>query len=406
MQNGFFNWMIALGLFCSIQFIPAQEKLSPEQVDSLSWGYYLDGDWDKLIETGKLAQQQNISFKWLQQRLGYAWYLKGDFYKSKHHYQQALTFDKHDELSHLYLYLTNVATGHLMQARYHAALLPAETRALHKIDQWNWIHSVDAEYSYKRPDAFYRDNDLRGDGFYRRIGLYSLPGYRLSVYQSLSGYQQTTENSNSTNQLEYFGSISLQLAAPLNLLAAYHFTGTRYTLLPDSFYLPGHQVSVRASYHWQRFDVSLSASRFFNDYINVNQVGIQWGTGFSLPIPIYLKSAVYRLNDSWIDATTLEINQFSHLVFKQSAGAMLLKNRLWSEVSLTLGNQNYFTESDGVYFYNSVDPVVFKTGLQLTAYISKSLSTSLHYGIEKKHWIDYDEYYYQQGITGGIVWKL
>ena len=79
-------------------------------------------DWDKLIETGKLAQQQNISFKWLQQRLGYAWYLKGDFYKSKHHYQQALTFDKHDELSHLYLYLSNVATGHLMQARYHAAL--------------------------------------------------------------------------------------------------------------------------------------------------------------------------------------------------------------------------------------------------------------------------------------------
>lgn len=406
MQNVSFKSILVAFLFCFVQISFAQDKPTKEQVDSISWNYYLNGEWDALIETGKKAHDHNINFKWLQQRLGYAWYVKGDYYKSRKHYQEALKFDKEDEITHLYLYYTYLATGHLANARFHAANLSAETLATNKIERWRILNSVDAEYSYKRPDAYYRDNDLRKDGFYQRIGFHSLPGFHLSAYQSLSGFQQVTENENSTKQLEYTGMLTTQLSSRLTLRAAYHYIGTRYTVLPDSFYLPGHQLSALANYQWQRFDFSASASGFKNATISVSQIGIHWGTGFSVPTPIYLKSSLYRLNEQWTDLTTLEQKNAERFVFNQSVGAMIWKNRLWAEASVTTGNQNYFTASDGLYFYNSYDPVVFKTGVQLTAYISKNLITSLHYGIEKKHWIANDEYYLQQSLTGGIVWIL
>lgn len=407
MPNAFRNSIVLFLLCCfSLGAIAQHDFPTPEKIDSVSWNYYLSGDWDALIETGKLARKHHISFKWMEQRLGYAWYLKGDYYKSKIHYMNALQFDANDSITHLYLYYTNLATGHTANARYHASRLNPESLKNLKIQQWRLLNSIDAEYSMKRPDAYYRDNDLREDGFYRRIGLHSFPGFRLSVYQSLSGYQQTTEYENTTNQLEYSALLNYQLSSRLSMGAGYHFTGTRYTVLPDSFYLPGHQLSAFANYHWLHFDFSAGVSRYTNEFIRVDQAGLHWGTGFSLPIPIYLKSSVYWLNDHWTDATTLEPVYFEHLVFNQSAGAMIWKNRLWAEASVTLGNQNYFTAADGLYFYNSPDPVVFKTGLGLTAYLTRKLSSSIHYGIERKHWIINDEYYLQQAITGGIVWIL
>ena len=81
-------------------------------IDSITYQHYLAGEWDELIETGKTALERGIDFKWLQQRLGYAWFVKGNYYNSKKHYRQSLHFDPKDELTHLYLYYANTNTGH------------------------------------------------------------------------------------------------------------------------------------------------------------------------------------------------------------------------------------------------------------------------------------------------------
>lgn len=382
--------------------VASQQQPTTLQVDSLSWKFFTEGNWDALIQTGKLAHRENINFKWLQQRLGYAWFMKGDYYKSKKHYQSALSFDKTDDITHLYLYYTNRATGHHLTSRFHASQLPDEIRTQHAITSTRWLNSVDAEYSYKRPEVFFRENDLRGDGIFRRIGLHSYPGYRFSIYQSLSGFQQTTEFGNTTNQLEYMGSISAKLNAPLTVQTSYRYIGTRYTILPDSFFLPGHQLSLRFDYQLNRFDLTLSGARYFNEYLKVQQIGLIVGTGFSLPLPVYLKSAVFLMQEDWTGIARLN----PHFVFNQTIGSMIWKNRLWAEVSATTGNQNYFTSADGLYFYNSPDQVQEKYGAQLIAYLNPNLNLSIHYGIEKKYIYLVDEHYYQQALTGGIVWIL
>jgi len=80
--------------------------------------------------------------------------------------------------------------------------------------------------------------------------------------------------------------------------------------------------------------------------------------------------------------------------------------KTWIEASVTLGNQNYFVANDGMYLYNSQDPVQLKTGLSITRYVGRNLALSMHYGLEQKYITNDDETYYQHGLTAGITWKL
>jgi len=49
-------------------------------VDSLTYNYYLNGNWNELITLGKQATNDSIDFKYLQQRMGYAYFVKGNYF--------------------------------------------------------------------------------------------------------------------------------------------------------------------------------------------------------------------------------------------------------------------------------------------------------------------------------------
>ena len=107
----------------------ADEKITLAYIDSVSLHYFQVGNWDELINTGKLAEENNINFKWLQQRVGYALFNKKQYYKSMQHYENALAFDKNDEITHLYLYYIGINTGAVAYARYHAGKLSDDYKA-------------------------------------------------------------------------------------------------------------------------------------------------------------------------------------------------------------------------------------------------------------------------------------
>lgn len=409
MQNGIGKLVLNMVFLLSTTLLVAQGadvKPTLAGIDSISYQQFLVGDWDGLVATAGVAKANNIDFKWLQQRLGYAWYVKGDYYRSKKHYLNALSYDNEDEITHLYLYYNYLHTGHLLAARLHAGKLSEPTRSYNQVKAFHALYSMDAEYSFKRPELFFRENDLREDAHFRRIGLLTLPTYRLSLYQSLSGFQQEYDYGNNTNQLEYSAFLSWQATSTLNFTGGYRYVGTRSVVYPDTFYTPGNSFSAKLNYNWHRFDLAGSYHHFTTDYVQVNQWGIHLGTGFSGRLPVYLKSSLYRMNETGTDYNTLEEYNYPHIVFNQTAGVGFLKGRLWIEGSTTWGDQRYFMANDGLYFYNSLDPVVVKTGGSITAYLMKNLALTLHYGVEKKHLVMWDEYYKQHGITGGIQWKM
>ncbi len=370
-----------------------------QSVDSLSYQFYLNGEWDKLIQLAKQAKIEDIGFKRLSQRVGYAYFIKGKYYSSMKHYEDALNFDSSDEITHLYLYYNGLNTGNIAYARHHASYLAKETRNELNLNSLKLLSSVDLEYNYKITNDALRENPE-----YKRLGISSILGYKFYLYQTYSVYDQTTDFTNLINQKEYFISSGISLSPRTYLEVAYKNINTSVSNDIETKLYPGNLISMNINNKFNRVDLSFSTSLYNLEYSQTRQYGLHAGIGFSGWIPIYAKSSIFSLNNEGYD---IDGNYYydQGLVFKQSLGALWLK-RLWTEAYIHTGNLWNFAEYNGLYLYNNLDPTVFRYGLSTYLYMGKHLTVFSNYTFDKKHLIAYDYYYKQHSISGGIIWKL
>lgn len=372
----------------------ANTGITQAYIDSVSFHYFQLGNWDEVIQTGKLAKENDINFKWLQQRIGYAYFNKKQYYKSMQHYEKALAFDNKDEITRLYLYYIGINTGSTAYARYQAGKLSDASRTYIDQKEIKLFDAIDLEFNYKNPDTSAINN-----AFYQRIGLNTLFGYQFSLYQTLSNFSQSTDTT-ATKQKEYFALISWNPAARTNLSLGYHYVGTKVNDQYSNTYLyPGHMIYGAISQKVNRFDLTVSGANFNNDWIDTKQYGLQLGVGFAGGNNIYLTSSYFKIYETSYN------NTLSRNIFKQTAGIMLF-DRLWTEASINFGNLNHFIDNNGMYLYNSLDPTTFRTGLSVFGYVSKPLTLYLNYTFDNKFIVTSQQQYNQHSITGGIIWKI
>ena len=195
------KFLITAFIFVSV-IAKAQESISFQAVDSITFQCYSTGDWDRLIKIGKQAISQKIDYKKLRHRMGYAYFIKSDYYAAQMHYEKALTFDEYDADTRAYLYYCGLNTGDAAYSRFYAEKLPKNF--LHKIkeDKYKPVEAIDLEYSYK-----FNTSNTRSNPTYLRVGLKTQLGYRISLYQSFSTYRQTFD-ATLTKQPEYFVSLN------------------------------------------------------------------------------------------------------------------------------------------------------------------------------------------------------
>jgi tetratricopeptide (TPR) repeat protein len=378
-------------IIIAIFFIPvllkAQERVTFPEADSISLQCYYSGDWDKLIESGQEAIRQNIDFKRLRQRMAYAYFAKGNYYASQKEYEKALEFDKYDTDTQLYLYYCGLNTGNEAAARYYAARLPQDLQNTLKVSSFKPFSALDFEYSYGINKLTRRSNPS-----YIRAGIATELGYRLSLYQSLSKYTQTIEKVSSVIQPEYFALLNYTITPYLYTGLAYHFVNTSV----DGTKYPYNLLLISLSSKVNRFSFGLNGSIFTNNSgKSVKQIGLKGG--FILPVKsnIYFNSILSRVLESGNNRT----------VFSQTAGAQLFRN-LWAEGNVTLGNLGDYNDNNGLYIYNSLDPVTFRTGITLYRPIGKKIILEGNYIFNKKLIESSNKYYPQQSFTGGIIWKF
>ncbi|OIP83184.1 MAG: hypothetical protein AUK44_06005 [Porphyromonadaceae bacterium CG2_30_38_12] len=377
----------------------SQQKLDHATVDSLTYNFYLNGNWNELILLGKRAVNEGIDFKYLQQRLGYAYYAQQNYYAAIRHYQHALIFDADDAVSHTYLYYSALYINDEAMARYHFSKLDAENQAFLKIKKSKLVEAIDLEYNYKINKDYAVNNamtsDLRSNPQYKRIGLNSQLGYRFNLYQSYSTFTQKSDYFNQAIQNEYYVAGVYSLFSRTSLMGAYHYVGTTFNTDTDSLKIPGNLWFGKLTHSFSRFDVSLSQSRFTNDYNDVSQTGLQ--LGFSLPLKpkIYWKSSVYNITES----------DSSRLVFNQTIGALIAR-RFWLQGTVTIGNLNNFVDNNALYLYNSLDHTTFRTGASLFYYLGKHITVFTNYSYDKKLIVDSQYNYKQHSFTGGLIWKF
>ena len=80
----------------------SQTKLGFQKADSLSYQYYLNGEWNKLITLTNVAFDEGVDSKFMRQRAGYAYFMTGDYTSAGIEYKGA-GFDQQDEFTREYL---------------------------------------------------------------------------------------------------------------------------------------------------------------------------------------------------------------------------------------------------------------------------------------------------------------
>lgn len=389
-------------------------SLNFQYVDSVSYQYYLAGNWNELIKTGKDAIRQQIDYKRLRQRMGYAYFMKADYYLAMAQYEAALNFDKSDMDTRIYLYYCGLNTGNESYARYQVAKLPEETQKFIDPKSFKIVDAIDVEYNYKS-----NNSKIRSKPTYWRVGCSTKLSYQLSLYQAFSSYLQNLDSigteynffsRSAVIQNEYYAGLSWKPAANFEFMLGYHHINTKINdsvsyqiplidvVRKDTVLQTGNLFFGKIAFKYNRFDIGLSASMLTYSKILTQQYTLMAGVTLPGRLCIQLKSKVDAMFG----------NQTSRLIFSQTVGLTPLKN-IWVEGNVTLGNLKNYADYNGLYILNSKDPTTFKTGVTVFWQIINKVTLFSNYGYDIKQikgTNNTNTNYNQHSFSGGIIWKI
>lgn len=369
--------------------LQAQQNKDELRIDSLSYQYFINADWNSLIKLTEQAQIANIDFKLFQQRLGYAHYVLGNYYQSMTHYTKALKYDSEDEISKSYLALTAYAVGDFDMGKYYSSKLKKETKDYYFLPQNKFFDAVDVEYNYKINNLAIRSNPN-----YMRLGINISPTYLFDFYQAISSYSQINDGTSNVHQNEYFGLLSYKVLPRTCVRIGYHYvhTGIIDTLFTDT--TTNHLLSLNIEQRLNRFAVGIDAAYISGDTAQT-QIGLYAGLHLKTKLKPYLRSTVYGI----------QYKGNTRIVFSQLLG-LLATDKLWIQSNVTLGNLDKYVDSNGLYFYNSLDPVTFRVGSSAFYYLSPKITLFFNYTFDKKLIVESYSKYNQHSLSGGLIWKI
>jgi tetratricopeptide (TPR) repeat protein len=372
----------------------SQTELSFQEIDSLTFSYYKSGDWENLIEVGNSALDNGFDYKLLRERIGFAYFITGDYVRSLNYFMKAYKYDSYDPFTLAYLYYSNLSLGRRETAGYYLSRIYPDQREVYHIDKPGAIESIDIELNTEITST-----QLRSNPFYYRFGVGSTIFPRISLYQSLSGYNQkgiiqypTLDYNFSIRQFEYYGILSFSLLSHLNLKTAYHFLHSDFS-----------STVTYSHMGYAGLSAALGAADFGADFSlidNSQYVTLQTGLKATYRLP-------GRNNINFTGGVTLMNQQDSSMLIYSGRAGISLSRKTVVSADFTYGYQNYYNDFDGMYVYNSIDPTFFKTGITVYYFIKPDVSVWFNTGYEAKEYFENKKYsYYQISILGGLQWRF
>lgn len=380
-----FKSLVLIFLFLPILGFP-REKLDFQKTDSISYQYYLNGEWKKLIELTKEAFKQNIDSKFMRQRTGYAYFMSGDYTAASIQFKRAFGFDMTDEFTREYMYYAALNTAG-ENSRLYAENLPVEVAAKLGIRQFNPIGMIDTEFNTKTNQVNRRSNQI-----YYRFGINTDLGFRLSLYQAYAYYEQTISGV-PVRQPEYLALLKWSLSPDWLARAAYH---RLFTNSANVSY-PGNLGYIALSRQVNRFNLEVNTSVLKTSLATTHQSGFQTSVVLPGRSNLYFTGSLVGMYE----------NSAFRTIYSQTAGLKCAKN-LWAEGNITLGNLKNYSTYSSLYVYNSIDPSVFRTGFSLIYYLGKHLSFVGNFTFDQLEISNNttNKYYNQYSYSGGLKWRL
>jgi hypothetical protein len=380
-------------MFVICTTLNGQEPLDFSKVDSLTFNYYKSGEWDKLINFSNEALRQGIDYKYLRQRMGYAYFNEHRYFDSRYNFIKALSYDSYDQFSLEFLYYSDIYTGKEEYFGSYASRLKPETRkSLPK--SFKPVESIDFEYDFKDVDS-----KLRSNAQYYRVGITTKITDRLRLYQAFSSYKQDiffAFSSDSTvksrsKQPEYYALLKWNVLDRFIVKAAYHYLHS--TAVPAN---SGNFEFLALATDLNRFTVEAYGSRLTLEQVLTYQAGVKAGYTFPGKSDFYLRGTVSGVFQK----------SAKNLVYEQKAGLKVFKN-VWFEGNITTGRMTDFYDYDGLYIYNAYDPLIFRGGTTIFFIAGKNISFWTNFSFEQKEYFaDNTAKYHQLSFLGGIKWTL
>jgi tetratricopeptide (TPR) repeat protein len=372
----------------------SQNKPDFVYTDSITFKYYSTGDWKKVIDYANQGIESGIDYKFLRQRLGYAYFSSGDFYDARLNFEKALTYDSYNDFTLEYLYYSYLNTGKEDCAGIYAKRLNPEVRKKMSLSPFKMISALEAEYNYK-----YSGTVLRSDPQYYRFGISTRLGLRLNLYQSISRYRQELSLRKSVRpanislkQADYYASLGWNASGNLMLHGAWHYLNTG----SGDVNYNGNLFLLSVAPDFNRLIIKAQGTFLMMNKRKIYQSSVQGSYVFPGRPGFYMREQVAILSESGN----------YRLIFESGAGLKLYRN-LWLEANGTSGNLDGYNDFNGLYVYNTYDPIIFRGGGTLTWYIGSHLSAWFNSTYEKRQFYEDSSFHYNQiSYLAGLRWKI
>lgn len=363
-----------------------------QRVDSITYAFYLNGDWKSLILSGKEAIDNGLDYKFLRQRLGYAYFMREDYFSARKHFRKALSFDSYDPFSLEYMYYSNLNSGKNEFSGFVEKKMPGELKNSLSVRKFKPAESIETEYSYR-----IRTPETRPAGSFFRIGLGSKGGHMVKVFQSFSYFSQqirsgnTGENLFTIRQPAYYLRISINVAPGLVVRSAWHYLHT----MNGERLFPGNLLLVGIEPDLNRLYLSIETSYLMSSYLKTWQNSLI--TGFTFP----------GRTGFYVKASASVMHSYSEVDYVLGAGAgiRILKNA-WVEATSVQDMVQGYNEFSGMYVHNSIDPQISGTGITIINHAER-MSFWINFSYGKNRYFDLNTIEYSHSaILGGIKWKI
>ena len=192
----------------------AQEQISFQKMDSLSFYQYSNAKWDDLIETNRIAEKNKIDYFYLNLRVGIAYYYKKMFYRAEKYLSKANEQNSSDKTTLYYLYYAALENNNYFQmSKIHQEVFGDSTKITKAIGSIN----LDAGIKISS------NSDVAGNLSNFSVGLSHLPLKNLTLYQSFSSTNQPNNVWGDGKQLQYYLGTSIKLNSNWRFDVASHF---------------------------------------------------------------------------------------------------------------------------------------------------------------------------------------
>jgi tetratricopeptide (TPR) repeat protein len=372
------------------------------EADSVSNALYKSGDWKELIKISNDALKDQLDFVSLRSRLGYAYFVTGNYSEALIQYQQVLAKDANDKNTRYFIWLCQLYLNNGEGASLQAGMMGTELQKSAGLTSFRLI-DAGAETGLKSNSDYYR-----GTASYSRISFGVQLAWRLQLEQSFAYFGQpvsapdtvvdhdkrhVTETpgivNSKDNEFEYYTKATFAASKNLVILGAFHYLQTRY--FDDSYYS----------------NLGLLGLKYEGSFFNL-QGDVNFGQLVGHGIAQYNGAVmVYPLGN----LNLYTISRFSYLqeadqnfsIFNQSIGFKAFKNT-WLETLVTFGKLDNYIDTDALYIYNSIDVSTFKIGETAFYQAGKHAQLRLNYTLEKKYDAQNNVNYNQASLTASILW--